>query len=222
MTTKLSALECPACGSTELVAKETRLTQQAPFGPSVDYTVAEYTCQTCGESGDFALTNDQRAIQARDESTTRSLVIMLDALAQEGLSNAYLERALELPSRTIARWKNGEHSAAGVTLLRFVRTFPWLLKVSENNYQRHIANGAVCVAAGRVLADAVGQVFVHPMFTGLEVQVKISARTSQNYHSEGLALVPASPFQALSAHTVTLTPDSSRTPIPPRAEGRAS
>jgi transcriptional regulator with XRE-family HTH domain len=76
---------------------------------------------------------------------------MLDELARQGLSMAYLERALSLSPRTIARWKNGELSASALALLRLVRCFPWLLKVARADFDNDKAHAELCSEALRVM-----------------------------------------------------------------------
>ena len=65
-----------------------------------------------------------------------------------------MERALELPSRTIARWKGGEVSAATLALLRITRTFPWILEVADAHFDQSVANYRLVAEAGHVLQDA--------------------------------------------------------------------
>ena len=52
-----------------------------------------------------------------------------------------IERALSLPQRTLTKWKNGviKPSAAGLALMKYIRTFPWLIEVAENNFEYNIA-----------------------------------------------------------------------------------
>jgi hypothetical protein len=52
-----------------------------------------------------------------------------------------MERVLGLPQRTLAKWKNRSvvPSAAGVSLLKYIRVFPWLLEVAENDYDYAIS-----------------------------------------------------------------------------------
>jgi hypothetical protein len=52
------------------------------------------------------------------------------------ISFSTIERILNLPQRTLTKWKNNisQPSAAGVALLKFLRVFPWLLNVAENLY----------------------------------------------------------------------------------------
>ena len=60
---------------------------------------------------------------------------MLSHLSKIGYSMAAIERALELPQRTISRWKaNKELSSIGIALLRIIRTYPWILEVAEKKF----------------------------------------------------------------------------------------
>ncbi len=68
---------------------------------------------------------------------------------------AYVERALDLPARTVARWKSGEHSASALALLRVVATYPWMLEVAEHRFDLSVADAKVVMAAGKVFAKFV-------------------------------------------------------------------
>lgn len=104
-------------------------------------------CRMCGESGDFADVNDSRIEEALDSSKKASIPTMLVYLDACGLSNAYIERVFQLPSRTIARWKRGEESGAALAFLRLLRTYPWLAKVADAGFDRLEADVAVYRAA---------------------------------------------------------------------------
>jgi len=92
------------------------------------------------------------------ESKVQSAIAMLEYLSNSGVSNAYLERALRLPARTTARWKGGVISAASLSLLRLVRTFPWLLDVADADFDPMVSAGTVLKAAGSVVLDTISQV----------------------------------------------------------------
>lgn len=140
--------QCPACGSEDVETKEDTREIRATFGPAVHVLHMVDTCSTCGEAGDFEATNDARIDLAIEESIRASVPCMLELLARHGVTMAYLERALELPMRTAARWKSGEHSAAAIALLRIVATFPWVLEVAENGFNPMIADQKLIGAAG--------------------------------------------------------------------------
>jgi hypothetical protein len=61
-----------------------------------------------------------------------------------------MERALGLPARTLARWKNEQTtspSAAGVALMRIIRTFPWILEVADVQFDKTKARKVLLQAA---------------------------------------------------------------------------
>ncbi|MDA3822348.1 MAG: hypothetical protein PF450_07045, partial [Bacteroidales bacterium] len=64
---------------------------------------------------------------------------ILTSLNRDGYSNASMERALGLPSRTLARWKKENSispSSSGIALMRIIRSFPWILDIAENNFDQ--------------------------------------------------------------------------------------
>lgn len=176
----MSSLLCPACGSTDVEVTEHAQQHGVPFGPSVAATQVKNVCRSCGEAGDFEGVNDDRITLARTESTKESIPKMLAMLAGVGLSMAYIERALELPTRTVARWKAGDTSAAGVALLRLITMFPWLLTVAEHGFKRDYANATVVKEAARILhfaADASGTVYSgHVARSGSYINVQFNAK----------------------------------------------
>jgi hypothetical protein len=90
------------------------------------------------------------------ESADReSIPPLLDALAAAGVSMAYVERVLGLPPRTLARWKAGECSAAGLALLRLVRAFPWVLQAAAARFSPAECQRLLLKAAGAALAATV-------------------------------------------------------------------
>jgi hypothetical protein len=130
---------CPVCGSTDVLTGSINESLPVPFGPAATFTTTQYTCNTCGESGDFAGENNSTINEALKKSTALSVSEMFEYLSKEGITAAYLERALRLPPRTTARWKGGNLSAAALALLRFVRTYPWLLAVADANFESSAA-----------------------------------------------------------------------------------
>jgi len=59
----------------------------------------------------------------------------LQALYKLGLSQAYLERALDLPMGEIAHWRGARVPFEGLALMRVVRAFPWVVEVAEAHYE---------------------------------------------------------------------------------------
>lgn len=145
MTTKT----CPVCASEKVSSSVEKRVINAPLGPPIQYAAVVDSCEDCGEVGDFDAVNDAQIEAAIHESEVASIRTMLDELAAHGVSNASLERALRLPQRTTARWKEGKLSAGATALLRMVRTFPWMLEVADADYKQEHAVFALMREAGR-------------------------------------------------------------------------
>ncbi len=142
-------IQCPLCESTDI---ETRVINKKffePFGGSSEASINKHHCENCGLSGDFLKTNDDIIQSVLDQLKERSAISILSDFAKHGYNFSSLERALELPQRTLTKWKTtGKTSAAGLTLLRFLRLFPWLIEVAEKRFdyqeaQRTCINAAM-------------------------------------------------------------------------------
>jgi len=147
--------ECPACGSTNTKKRMSTCSVAVPYGPPATYSTAENHCLDCGEDGDFDAQGDNEIEKALDSSKKASIAPMLDFLSEQGVSNAYFERALGLPARTVARWKNGELSASSLALLRIVRTFPWVLEVADEGFTPRAAITSLVRATGAIVGNIV-------------------------------------------------------------------
>jgi len=124
-----------------------------PYGPRFHVDEFVDTCRRCGESGDFANRNETLIDEKKAEAVKASVVSMLAALSDSGITMAYFERALSLPARTLARWKEGQLSASGAALLRLVRTYPWLLEVADEGFDQRHANVMLMQGAAAVVAQ---------------------------------------------------------------------
>lgn len=145
--------QCPACGSTSLTVSERTEKLSVPYGPKIECRLEDARCLACGEQGDFRGVNDEHLDAAIVASEKASIESMLAFLVSAGQSNAYIERVFGLPMRTIARWKNGNASAAPVALLRLLRTFPWLSVVAESGFDAKEADAEVISAALRIMNE---------------------------------------------------------------------
>ncbi len=157
---------CPSCASESvtLVKKEKDIT--VPYGEKHRVTVNEYSCSTCGFTGDFTGDNDGIVDHALTVANQEAVYNILDYFSSKAISMAAIERAFEIPQRTLTKWKNGASpTAAGFALMNVLRTFPWILQVAENKYdpiksrEIHISNAVndllVLSAAyqGKVIAE---------------------------------------------------------------------
>jgi len=127
---------CPVCGSSRLTKKiyEDNISEELGGSLSIDKVL--YKCEDCESEGDFF--DDNESIISTTIQSLKSDFVMstLNEFASHRISFSSIERSLDLPQRTLTKWKNGASSptSAGVTLLKFIKLFPWLLEVGENKF----------------------------------------------------------------------------------------
>jgi hypothetical protein len=124
---------CDICGADTVAIMKRPTSLPIPFGEDARFNKLISHCTNCGEEIDVSNDDDRiKAIAAAEKATLEAII---GYIVSQGYTLANIERALDLPQRTISRWKSGqEPSAAGLTLLRFIRIFPWLIQVAEKNY----------------------------------------------------------------------------------------
>jgi len=127
---------CPACGSKNIYGTKKTINIKEPFAGEINFEIIENVCKTCDSKGDFFNQNDEVIEKNIKELKQRSVENILKYFIENKRSLTSIERALEIPFRTLAKWKNKitKTSAAGIALLRFIRLFPWLIDVAENKY----------------------------------------------------------------------------------------
>lgn len=127
---------CPLCGHDKIDHEIRTETISDNYSGSVNVSLAYDCCQQCGTDGDFGKQNDKLIRDAIDELKAESIKDILEIFSHGNVNIASMERALELPQRTLAKWKSGASSptAAGVTLLKFLKIFPWLVDVADCNF----------------------------------------------------------------------------------------
>jgi transposase-like protein len=131
---------CPICNSENIIIENEVNEISVPYGNSQKYTEEYIKCLDCEESINIESMANSEIEKARRLSEGDSINKILDFLQSEGYSMTSIERALELPSRTLYRMKSTkEFSAASLALLRYLRTYPWLIKVAENKYDSNYA-----------------------------------------------------------------------------------
>ncbi|MEI6155236.1 MAG: hypothetical protein WCQ90_14245 [Deltaproteobacteria bacterium] len=135
METK-NELQCPVCGFSDFEITSKGAVVKAPFGPDIQVENKKYICRTCSAEVDFSRNYDESRSSALEQSKRESIDSMIDYLSKEGYSLAAIERALDLPQRTISRWKSSrELSSTGMALLRIIRTYPWMLQVAQAKFE---------------------------------------------------------------------------------------
>lgn len=128
---------CPACNSSNLTKQNIPDTITDNFGSAITFQKVEYTCQDCESSGDFFEENEiviEKAYSDLNELTVQNI---LRYFSENNISFAAMERILGLSQRTLTKWntKATTPTAIGVALLKFLKTFPWLLDVAEAKFE---------------------------------------------------------------------------------------
>lgn len=166
---------CSYCGKETVSIKEREMELSEPYGGTSTVTIQVKACTHCGfeEDGDG---NDLVVQKELAVLRRTSMVKVLDALNAMGHTNAAMERALGLPARTLARWKNEQSmspSASGIALMRIIRTYPWILAVAEMGFDQKAARDMLL---GSAVNELVKLRCEHP-----EWELTTSARVSENH-----------------------------------------
>jgi transposase-like protein len=129
-------ITCPVCGSSDFSVVESTK-EVRDLLASKEVVVNNYSCNTCNATGDFADSNDSILEQALEDVKLSTVSSIIDEFcARMNTSLAGIERALELPQRTLVKWKRRAvaPSAAGVALLKVIHTYPWVMEVAQSGY----------------------------------------------------------------------------------------
>lgn len=128
--------KCPACGSSDIRDEIIDIVIKEPFGGEKTVETHEIVCSLCGSRGDFFNENETVVVETIKKLKQKIIVNILKDFSDRKISMSAIERALEIPQRTLTKWKNGNArpSSTGIALMRFIRLFPWLLEVAERKY----------------------------------------------------------------------------------------
>jgi YgiT-type zinc finger domain-containing protein len=134
-------IECPVCGSKNLKKINSKEVLKGDLGKQVVIDVVMYKCPDCDSEGDFFDENSQTINNALDTLRRDYVATSLDFFSDHKLTFSSIERVLNLPQRTLTKWKNNvsQPTAAGVALLKFLQLYPWLLEAAEHNFDYEIS-----------------------------------------------------------------------------------
>jgi hypothetical protein len=170
------ALRCVVCGSSNVKAVQAEQCMPVPYGPMARVTVTTHACADCGEQIDA--TRDTEREAALSLALKASVEGILTHLCATEWSLVAIERALGLPARTLSRWKAGQDpSAAGVALLRIVRTYPWVLEVADSRYDPSVAAGKLLEAAASALTLHLQREYGHDLVGAGAVKLEDDANS---------------------------------------------
>lgn len=143
---------CPACGSEDITESVSTEFRQLTLGPEFEVQSSNFQCNVCGEEGDFALKNDALVSSAMKEAQkvfVKHTLTEFDTV----IPLVRIERALELPFRTLNRWKSGDFSSASIALLRILKTYPWIIDVADHKFSKASASMNLLQAAAKCFSS---------------------------------------------------------------------
>lgn len=149
-----NTIMCPACGATDVIESISTEFKQLTLGPDFEVKFSNYHCNVCGEEGDFSLANDSVVASATKEAQKVFVKNTLNEFDSK-IPLVRIERALELPFRTLNRWKSGDFSASSLALLRILKTYPWIIDVADNRFNKRSASVSLIQAAANCISDQV-------------------------------------------------------------------
>lgn len=127
--------KCEVCSSIKLRPYSYENTHQLTLGPEFTVRAAVLQCEDCGEILDMDRKVEKNFAIEKKRAIKSSISEMANQLKTFGLNDSYVERAFELPQRTINRWKGvGESSASAVALMRTLITFPFIADVASARF----------------------------------------------------------------------------------------
>lgn len=167
---------CDACGSSNTQIVTSEETRQLTLGEEFSFSVPSYKCLDCEEEGYLGQETEQIRSCEMDKARAKLAVNLIDQISDSGIKLAYIERAFELPQRTISsKWRSGRISASGLALLRIVKMMPWTVEIADNKFSRvTIFHSLVNAVAGLVKND--GGHFTGAIEPGLINSVHMSVK----------------------------------------------
>jgi DNA-binding transcriptional regulator YiaG len=148
---------CPVCGSDRLESVVSKETIHGDMGKELILDRTHERCLECDSEGDFFNENEkitENALSALNETYIDEVLNFFD---EKKISYAGIERAVGLPQRTLTKWKsrNSTPTSAGIALLKYLRTFPWLIEVAENKFDFNIAQKIFIGAALNTFVNSI-------------------------------------------------------------------
>jgi hypothetical protein len=154
----MDKFNCDACGSDQIKKIDIQETRQLPLGPEFTYLIPSYKCEKCGEEGDFAHEADKIRELQMQRAHELLAIKLIGEIADSGIRLAYIERAFQIPQRTISsKWRTGKISAAGLALLRIIRTMPWIVDIADQKFSKKSIMNTVLAAIAEMTKEAGGE-----------------------------------------------------------------
>jgi DNA-binding transcriptional regulator YiaG len=125
---------CLICGSDKVKRFAVENSDQLTLGPRFNFEEIYYKCNSCHEESDIFGETDKNYLKAQKKAEAALIKEIINHLGEIGISMAFFERVMELPIRTLTRWKTGDFSSAALALLRIVKTYPWIIDIADHRF----------------------------------------------------------------------------------------
>lgn len=177
---------CPVCVSENLSTKVNLMIINEPYAGNTEIQLNDFYCDVCGYEGSCDNSNDSVIKAAKNNLRQEAMANILEYFSSNNYNFASMERVLGLPQRTLTKWKS-KHvnpSASAIALFKFLRTFPWLLNIAEENFDYRFAQNFYMKGAMNQLVD-----LLHP---GCNIDVELFNTPDYSYL---IARKPADPLE---------------------------
>lgn len=132
---------CPICGSNSVSSSERDELYQLTLGEKFRIKETVLKCSNCQYEFSDIEANEKKLNEALPEERKKLSEYLVAKVQEKCASMAFIERAFELPIRTMNRWKSGgESSATSLAFLRLLHTYPWLVDVADKKFEPSAAH----------------------------------------------------------------------------------
>ena len=132
----MTDLRCPLCGSDKVKLGKETINLSEPYGGEKSFEIDNYVCSVCDFEGDILDQNDFIIIKEANKLKAVACQNIIEHFEQQGISIRAIERILGLHIGSLSEYKTliAQPDPAVVALLKFLRTYPWLLDVAEAKF----------------------------------------------------------------------------------------
>ncbi|MCK5760394.1 MAG: hypothetical protein KAH33_03815 [Candidatus Delongbacteria bacterium] len=129
-------IKCNYCGNSNFNKRKEKQTEFEPYGEIIEFKEDIWVCKKCGDELNYTLNYTDGYEKAQKKSEVSSIKNMLAYLTKGRIKLKDIEDSLGLPVRTLSRWKSKlNYSKVGLTLLRVVRSYPWIILVAARRFE---------------------------------------------------------------------------------------
>ncbi|MDA3779917.1 MAG: hypothetical protein PF487_06820 [Bacteroidales bacterium] len=138
---KLDKIKCNYCGSSKFDKRKEDQTKSEPFGEKIKFKKEIWICKKCGDEINYTLNYTDEYEESQKQSEVSSIKNILDFFNKRKVKLKDIEDSLELPIRTLSRWKSSlNYSKVGLALLRVIRSYPWIIYVAARRFDNKVVN----------------------------------------------------------------------------------